>query len=345
MKKVFNFFLIIFCSSLLVWQSYENIKTYLSHPTAQRMSSQSLLNSGFPKIEICLTPGFDLDFLNSIGYETLTDFAKGIVKYEGQPSFGWIGNGSNKIDQAFENASMLKNFRSITKSFALNHGDENETDSLEIKERKFRYPDGKCFDLNIKLDASKDYEQNAELKITFQEYGNNTVNIKITDPNREYFLSDEFTFFGKDIKKHPNPNNAATLDIYRVQIRENVDLEEDEEANCEDYEKENKDSFKQCVQSVVEKQFLGQFSCLPPWFTENLADLCDSTYTKEQWKNMSELIFYTMDNTFLKVKTLKYRHNQNIYHLGMQGSLQNNGNKFKDNQKSCVCAARNQNLV
>ena len=70
------------------------------------MSSQSLINSGFPKIEICLTPGFDLDYLNAIGYETLTDFAKGIVKYNGQPFFGWNGNGSNEIYHFFENASI-----------------------------------------------------------------------------------------------------------------------------------------------------------------------------------------------------------------------------------------------
>ena len=183
------------------------------------------------------------------------------------------------------------------------------------------------------------------MRIIFQEYGNNTINIKITDPNREYFLSDEFTFFGKEIKKRPNPNKAATLDIYRVQIKENEALEEDKEANCEDYEKEENESFKQCVQSAVEKQFLGQFYCIPPWFTENIADMCDNTYTKEQWKNMSELIFSTLDNTFLKVNTLKYQHTQNNHHLGMQGSLQNNGNKFKEDQEGCVSAPRNQNLV
>ena len=114
-------------------------------------------------------------------------------------------------------------------------------------------------------------------------------------------MKDEFTFLGKEIKKHPDPNHAATLDIYRVQIKENVNFEEDEEANCEDYEKEENESFKQCVKSVVEKQFLGQFSCMSPWFTENIADMCDTTYTKEQWKNMSELIFPTFDNTFFQV--------------------------------------------
>ena len=194
MKKVFHFILVVFCSSLLVWQSYENIKTYLSHPTAQRMSSQSILHSGFPKIEICLTPGFDLDYLNAIGYSTLTDFAKGIINNNGQPIHGWNGNGTNEIDQVSENASMLKNFSTITKSYTLNHGGENETDSVEVKDRKFRYPDGKCFDLNIKLDISKDDEQNTELKIILQEYGNNTVNIKITDRTENTFCQMNLPF-------------------------------------------------------------------------------------------------------------------------------------------------------
>ena len=48
----------------------------------------------------------------------------------------------------------------------------------------------------------------------------------------------------------------------RVQIKENVDLERDKEANREDYEEEDA-SFKRCVQSVVEKRFLDNLvACL-----------------------------------------------------------------------------------
>ena len=111
MNKVFHFFIILSCLSLLVWQGFQNIQTYLAHPSAQRMSSQSLLATGFPKIEICLTPGFDKDYIKQIGYETLTNFGKGVVNNNGQIIYGWSGNGSNTIDHVFENDFDVKEFR------------------------------------------------------------------------------------------------------------------------------------------------------------------------------------------------------------------------------------------
>jgi hypothetical protein len=192
MKKLLNFFILILCFSLLVWQSYENIKTYLSHPTAQRMSSKSLIDNGFPKIKICISPGFDTNYLKYLGYSSLANFASG----KGQWYNGWNGNRNIDIGKLFENAFLFKNFTSIVASFSLKLGNEDVSDFVNIQERKFRYPDGKCFDFDIKIKTLNSYGTVLILILGFND-ANTTITMRITDPHREYFLSDVFYIFWK----------------------------------------------------------------------------------------------------------------------------------------------------
>ena len=60
------------------------------------------------------------------------------------------------------------------------------------------------------------------------------------------------------------------------------------------------------MQSVVEELFLKQIGCRPPWFTENVADICDQSLSNKQWKNISAIIFPTLDSTFFKVDIIHY---------------------------------------
>ena len=155
------------------------------------------------------------------------------IKLSGQPFYGWSGNKTNEVEQFFENAVMLKNSSSIISTLLLRLNSVEANDPVEIKERKFRYPDGKCFDIKIKIDPDFNRKKNVDLRVAFNEVENiEKVNIKITDPNREYFLSDMFTFSGKEIKKSLDLAHEKTLDVYKVQIHESIELEEDAEAGC-----------------------------------------------------------------------------------------------------------------
>ena len=168
------------------------------------------------------------------------------------------------------------------------------SDFVNIRERKFRYPDGKCFDFDINIKLLNSFSKVLSLILGFNDE-NTTITMRITDPHREYFLSDVFTFSGKEINKTLSPEYKPTMDIFKVQVQENIDCEEDKESNCEEYENgKMMKSFKQCVQSVVEEQFLKQFGCMPPWSTENMADICEKYFSNEQWKNISDLIFPTL---------------------------------------------------
>ena len=116
-------------------------------------------------------------------------------------------------------------------------------------------------------------------------------------------MSDSFSFSGREIRKKLDPELGNKLDIYRVQMHQVDNLEEDKKANCKDYEKDTNQSYKTCVEMVVEICFIKKFGCMPPCFSENVCNFCSETYTMEQWKSMSDYILSTIDYTFLQVST------------------------------------------
>ena len=64
-----------------------------------------------------------------------------------------------------------------------------------------------------------------------------------------------------------------------------------------------KDGFKDCVQSLVSDQYQRDNGCIPPWFTENLLEMCNQTISNDKEVNISASIFPTFDQTFLQVCT------------------------------------------
>ena len=89
------------------------------------------------------------------------------------------------------------------------------------------------------------------------------------------------------------------MDLYKLKIKERIGDMRDPEANCNDYD--DKTGFKDCVMEAVKEKFLTRYGCSPPWFTENIEDVCHGNMSQEKWKQVSDEIFPTMDHSFLKV--------------------------------------------
>ena len=247
--------------------------------------------------------------------------------HNGQNFGGWNGNDSIDIETLFENASMFNRLKSPPFSYYLQWGNLKVSEFVTIIEQTFKYPDGKCFNIEIKINSDLNYILSSvpSLMLGF-ENANASVTVRITDPYREYFLSDVFTFSGKEITKNLHPQYENNADIYKVKIQENMDCEEDKEVKCQDYRNKETGSFKECVQSVVEERFLKGFGCMPPWFTENIEDMCNlQSFSFKTWTNISNDIFPTMDDTFLEVN-IRYLYKGQFINLilGLQSTLQNN---------------------
>ena len=108
----------------MVWQTYVNIKKYFLYPTAQSLTSKNLLDAGFPKIELCISPGFDSKYLKSIGYSSVVNFALGKGEKNDQLFFGWNGYNDSGMETIFGNAINFKNFSSIVQYIELDLGDK-----------------------------------------------------------------------------------------------------------------------------------------------------------------------------------------------------------------------------
>ena len=290
---------------------------YLRHPTAHSSLSKNLIQETFPKIEICLNPGFDWDLIKLFGYKSMGDFARGIKTLNGETFHGWHGNASMSTEDFLENAFSFKHMKSVILEYGLFLGNENLTDAVKILEQKIQYPQGKCFDIRIKMHSDTFITVDEVVELWLELKHEEQFEVKISDPFRNHFLSDEFSFFGKDIKQSG---------VYEIQIKENIDSEEDSEANCKDYTTEGRGSYKQCVMAAVEEKFLSVYGCMPPWFTENIHQVCDQGLSEEEWKNISKKIFPTMQKKFMKGKyiSLNVGQNRGYIRLGRQQFVSDN---------------------
>ena len=78
--------------------------------------------------------------------------------------------------------------------------------------------------------------------------------------------------------------------------------------------------------AAVEEKFLSVYGCMPPWFTDNIHQVCDQGLSEEEWKNISEEIFPTMQKKFMKVKhvILNICQNRGYIRLGRQHFIGDN---------------------
>ena len=237
----------------------------------------------------------------------------GVGTQDGKLFYGWNANKNMSADQFLENSALFKNLENIIQKYELFLGSANITDTIRVSEQEFRYPSGKCFDFKFMISAEKQMKggEVLDFRLGLEDKTNTEINVKLTDPNREYFLSDDFTFFGNSIMKQLDPSQKSNMAIYKVQVKENIGCEEDSEANCKDYTTEGRGSYKQCVMAAVEEKFLSVYGCMPPWFTDNIHQVCHQGLSEEEWKNISENIFPTMQKKFMKVKHDSYIFGQN----------------------------------
>ena len=144
MHRLLHAFIIAACTGFLVYQAYRNIDTYLQHKTATRKASKTLSQKDLPSVEICLNPGFDLNVLQSNGYEgwPLPNYLRGISNGS---LIGWAGNGTGTTTDLLAKAYTWKNRSDIFSFRGGNIGDFKKWDLDQVfLEVEANHPYGKC---------------------------------------------------------------------------------------------------------------------------------------------------------------------------------------------------------
>ena len=283
---------------VMFYHIFLHFDTFFAYHTTQSVNSKYLTK--FPKIDVCLKPGYDLEALQNNGYSSFTKFVQGAGELDGKRFYGWDGNSTAGLMDFFE-AIYIANLGRVVTNIELIVDGKVIDSKIEQLESHFHYPSGECLVVKIEdLDESSNAEL-VRLDILFNQVENVTLEVKITDLAREYFYSGVFSSNGKDIARKIDPEGRNFSSTYRVQITEYKEKEKDEEADCKEYNEVKNESFKQCVQLLVEERFTQEVGCVPPWFTKNLDVMCNKTYHEYQWVTMPELIESTMDDTFFQV--------------------------------------------
>ena len=122
MHRFLHAIVIAACAGFLAYQAYRNIDTYIQHKTATRIASKTLNQKNFPAIEICLNQGYDVDVLQSHGYDSLPDYVKG--RSNGS-LIGWAGNGTGTTTDLLAKAYVWKNRNDIFSFYWKNIGHIN----------------------------------------------------------------------------------------------------------------------------------------------------------------------------------------------------------------------------
>ena len=219
-------------------------------------------------MEICVSPGYDLDFLRSQGYDELWHYVNGWL---GKDTIGWAGNGSMSTKELIGMAYTWKNANDFV-TYAGFHDDsfvagftlKNQDHILGLKEEEMHYPEGKCFRVTGIKDKMK-ANGNVEIDFEFKNVAEKMeVFVFITDPHRKYWKRDTFSYSGVPIKKIIGNNTAKTFDVYHLKVSETEDLEDDQESMCEDYSPIT--NYGRCVEIATQQGYLDTLGCVPPWF-------------------------------------------------------------------------------
>ena len=258
MNKILYGLIVTACSGLFCYQAYLNIALYFKHPTSKTNSQKFLGDVQFPLIEICLEIGYDGEVLRTHGYDSLSAMVRG----ESNDSFiGWAGNKNLTTDVMLDKSYSWKNLSQIIKRIRVNENDAH------LKEVKMQYPEGKCFSV-VGNGVRQRPNQNLIVTIDFKDVDTKVVKVLVTDPHRKTWKRDIFTYSGSIVKKDIGPKKGSerTFDIYNIQVSQSEDLEEDEEAHCQAYTTHPGETYADCVEAGLQRDYVKILGCGAPWF-------------------------------------------------------------------------------
>ena len=205
MHKGLHYLVVLACTGFLAYQVYLNIATYLQHQTATRKSTKTLDQVAFPSVEICLNPGYGMEFLRSQGYEDMKDFVKGISN---NSFIGWAGNGSGTTNDLLDRAYVWKNPNDFIKRAEVSsfRSRTRKTEKVEFLEVPAQHPFGKCFSLDPNELPTK-HAIDLRVKFMFKLTKTAKVYFFVTDPHRKTWRRDLFSYSGIQIELDLNPSS------------------------------------------------------------------------------------------------------------------------------------------
>ena len=286
--RIFNLGFAIFTSYLLI----DELKLYFIYkPTFTSIVQTKLKPGHFPNILICPYPSYDLEELQSIGYDHSYDYSSGLSE-EGN-LIGWRGNNSeDDLAAITHNLSVIRTLQDCPQIKA-----KFEQNGIMVKKTLSRqlsravYPNGRCCRVIIPEIAKSNIVHRLYFRIYVNKYKNNNVKgfkMILSEPrSSSIFRQHEFSIDGDRLIA---PRKAVGYQEYKVKIMEEFHLEDDPNFVCDNYNQVGQ--YDRCLEQEFVQQSVEILNCTPPWITDNQSLWCHPAINvEEEISNKANFLF------------------------------------------------------
>ena len=158
--------------------------------------SQNIREIDFPRLSLCFADGgYEEESLQRFNYAGIKDFVCG--NSLGNDSDGWVQLNLNAtVKQIFEESYRKPRIEELFREDSHLKFDKTIRRSLDWIEKPMVYPEGRCLVLN--LTRTDHLETTLILKFQNSSF-TGKLELTITDPHREYYRPDIFSFSGERI--------------------------------------------------------------------------------------------------------------------------------------------------
>lgn len=276
--RIFNLGFAIFTSYLLI----DELKLYFIYkPTFTSIVQTKLKPGHFPNILICPYPSYDLEELQSIGYDHSYDYSSGLSE-EGN-LIGWRGNNTeDDLAAITHNLSVIRTLQDCPQIKA-----KFEQNGIMVKKTLSRqlsravYPNGRCCRVIIPEIAKSNIVHRLYFRIYVNKYKNNNVKgfkMILSEPrSSSIFRQHEFSIDGDRLIA---PRKAVGYQEYKVKIMEEFHLEDDPNFVCDNYNQVGQ--YDRCLEQEFVQQSVEILNCTPPWITDNQSLWCHPAINVEE---------------------------------------------------------------
>ena len=284
-KYILNIIFTILTSCLVI----QEIIGYLKSPTHTSKYEVLLKSRHHPVIFICPTNSKNMEGLVKHGYESgYTYYIGNINKYKEykDAEFGWSGKVDNNatIKEVLREVSTIKSVKDCPTGKAYYEKDlATIVKTVPMTLTKSVHPFGRCCKATIP-ETQNDFETLVNIRVSSDKYEVfNGLRLFLTDQNSasDYELN-QLRVNGPSIEC----NNDQLL-LYRTKVYEDIDLENDPQSNCRNYEEGS--SFHQCLEKEYEEQVMDVLGCSPPHIAENSSLWCNREHFSGKTSQSEEL--------------------------------------------------------
>ena len=274
-------FIFIISASCMIFIEFHNY--FVVKPTYTSISERKISAEDFPEVILCPKQPFKMSAAKSRGYADLDDYFFGRVSdfldcHTWNQTFTWAGNENEDLKKVSEELSNLEAIQNCQQPIDWNviwykNNNTFNDEPVQFTPANALYPNHMC----CKLIIPSLSKTSAVLSMHFAAAG-----------SFKMFLADQlaYSYFdqNKDIMTGHNlvSGPAGEEFTYKVNIREEIRLENNPDSPCVDYKIIGE--YATCVENEMVRKNSHFMNCTPPWMTENEKLWCKDKMVFEEDK-------------------------------------------------------------